>query len=168
MFSYIITYAVLLLLSAPYMAFAAPNPLEPRAITGIRTSLKYQKNPTVPFQISYGACTQVPGKFSGYQTGKEFYNNVLKPGVWLAGGFMGDCGTGCGRCHQLKDTSGNPINMYFFIVDYEASLTTAPGALTALQALTSNYNGALTLVANTFCVDPCTPPAGDPFGCESW
>ncbi|KAK6519298.1 hypothetical protein TWF281_003133 [Arthrobotrys megalospora] len=166
MFSHLITYA--LLLTVPYTVSAAPGPkaLEARAITGITTSSKYGKTPTPAFHIPYGKCYGLNTKFS-YTTGAQFYTNVLKPGVWLAGDAFAGCGgpgTICGQCFQAQDTSGNALNIRFLMVDHECSLVTAPGALTALQGLTSNFNGGMLGRPLSECIVNCNPTP-DLWGC---
>ncbi|KAK6357426.1 hypothetical protein TWF718_001738 [Orbilia javanica] len=140
MFSYITTYAILLLFT-PYLIAA-----------GAKTNTKYGKGPTPPFYTDYGACWPIREKYPGYNTGKQLYDNVLKEGVWLAGGTTtgtgsNSCSGGCGSCVRLKDKSNKPIEMYFLIVDYEPEFTIAPNALARLEELNANYV-AMPLVAD--------------------
>ncbi|KAK6356023.1 hypothetical protein TWF718_000396 [Orbilia javanica] len=155
MFFNIINYT-LLFLAAPYMVSALV----------VNSNTKYAKNPSPAWQIPYGVCHDVSTKFGGYTTGTQFYSNVLKPGVWLGGTPFGGCSGNsmCGQCMEARNAT-HGLGVLFLIVDYECGfLTTAPGAVTALNALPGEVEG-LAGRPLSYCYADCVPTP-DLWGCQ--
>ncbi|KAF3174035.1 hypothetical protein TWF751_005175 [Orbilia oligospora] len=156
MFFNIINYT-LLFLATPYMVSAVL----------VNSHAKYGKNPSPAWQIPHGVCHDVSAKFEGYTTGTEFYNNILKPGVWLGGTPFGGCSGNsmCGQCMEARNAT-HGLGVLFLIVNHECDfLTTAPGGVNALNALPYEVEG-LSGRPLSYCYKNCVPPPGDAWACQ--